>query len=481
MSKSENYLDDLLSEVDSMGHTDMDEPVKLEDDDLFLDEFEQELRNDDGSDDFLKQFEDELSDDKKKRVTKAVQPMLDDIDEIMDSIKSGLMEEEKEHPDDGADDADIMDMLNQNTDFSDFEDTPEEPQQKEPEKEVEKEPEKVDEPEEDLFGIEDGDPFGELDEPEKADAAENAEEQPEEESDKQDKKSKRKAKKEKKKKEKTDEDGKPKENFFVRLGKLLFGDDEDELDDEENIPTGEPIVQEISGDNLDILKELESEPKEEPKKKKEKKKKEKKPKKEKPEKKEKKPKPKKEKKPKPPAEPDNTPPLPKVPVILIFVMAASILLLIVMGTKLLGYSNSFANAEQLYGQGNYTEAFQAVAGVNTKEKDTDEYQKYCITAMVAGEYEAYESLMDAGVYDMALDALVRTVQRYDKYVEDANTYGCRNQLDDIESKAEEALNQSFGIGADQAREIYQTSDKKAYTKEIQKVLKDAGLSGEVTE
>lgn len=466
MSKSENYLDDLLNEVDGMGHSDRDESIGLEEDDLFLDEFEQELRNDDRSDDFLKQFENELSDNKKKQVTKAVQPMLDDIDEIMDSIKSGLMEDEKEHPDDGADDADIMDMLNQNTDFSDFSDTPEEPQQKKPEK--------ADEPEEDLFGIEDGDPFGELDELGKADGAENAEEPPEEESDKQDKRSKRKAKKEKKKKEKTDADGKPKENFFVRLGKLLFGDDEDELEDE-NIPAGEPIVQEIAGDNLDILKELDSEPKEEPKKKKEK------PKKEKPEKKEKKPRPKKEKKPKPPAEPDNTPPLPKVPVILSFIMAASILVLIIMGTKLLGYSNSFADAELLYGQGNYTEAFRAVAGVNTREKDTDEYQKYCITAMVAGEYEAYESLMDAGVYDMALDALVRTVQRYDKYVEDANTYGCRNQLDDIQSKAEEALAQSFGIGAEQAREIYQISDKKAYTKEIQKVLKDAGLSEEVTE
>lgn len=472
MSKSENYLDDLLNEVDGMGHSDRDESIGLEEDDLFLDEFEQELRNDDRSDDFLKQFENELSDNKKKQVTKAVQPMLDDIDEIMDSIKSGLMEDEKEHPDDGADDADIMDMLNQNTDFSDFSDTPEEPQQKKPEK--------ADEPEEDLFGIEDGDPFGELDELGKADGAENAEEPPEEESDKQDKRSKRKAQKEKKKKEKTDADGKPKENFFVRLGKLLFGDDEDELEDE-NIPAGEPIVQEIAGDNLDILKELDSEPKEEPKKKKEKKKKEKKPKKEKPEKKEKKPRPKKEKKPKPPAEPDNTPPLPKVPVILIFIMAASILVLIIMGTKLLGYSNSFADAELLYGQGNYTEAFRAVAGVNTREKDTDEYQKYCITAMVAVEYEAYESLMDAGVYDMALDALVRTVQRYDKYVEDANTYGCRNQLDDIESKAEEALAQSFGIGAEQAQEIYQISDKKAYTKEIQKVLKDAGLSEEVTE
>ena len=212
------------------------------------------------------------------------------------------------------------------------------------------------------------------------------------------------------------------------------------------------------------------------KKKKEKKKKEKAPK----QPKEKKVKPKKEKKPKPPAEPDNTPPLPKVPVILVFVMAASILVLVLAGTHLLGYSNSFADASQAFAEGRYSDAFQSVDGEKVKEKDADTYEKYRITAMVSAEYEAYESMMDAEVYDMALDSLIRTVQRYDKYLQDAETYGCRGEFDKIESAAETALQQDFGLTAEDARTMYALSNKETYSREIYKVLEKAGLS-EVTE
>ena len=196
--------------------------------------------------------------------------------------------------------------------------------------------------------------------------------------------------------------------------------------------------------------------------------------------KEKKVKPKKEKKPKPPAEPDNTPPLPKVPVILVFVMAASILVLVLAGTHLLGYSNSFADADQAFAEGRYSDAFLAVAGEKVKEKDTDTYEKYRITAMVSAEYEAYESMMDAEVYDMALDSLIRTVQRYDRYLQDAETYGCRGEFDKIESAAETALQQDFGLTAEDARTMYALSNKETYSREIYKVLEKAGLS-EVTE
>ena len=161
-------------------------------------------------------------------------------------------------------------------------------------------------------------------------------------------------------------------------------------------------------------------------------------------------------------------------------MAASILVLVLAGTHLLGYSNSFADADQAFAEGRYSDAFQAVAGEKVKEKDTDTYEKYRFTAMVSAEYEAYESMMDAEVYDMALDSLIRTVQRYDKYLQDAETYGCRGEFDKIESAAETALQQKFGLTAEDARTMYALSDKETYSREIYKVLEKAGLS-EVTE
>lgn len=465
MNESENYLDQLLNAVDGRSDLNDSDPVNTEeiesredmpqksttekidipvDDDLFMDQFEQELRSDNDSDEFLKQFEQELNKEETSQgVTKAAQPMLDDIDQIMDSVNSNA-EADGENE---ADDLSIDDFG-----FGDFglDDA-------ETDSEAEKTETLPDEDDE-LMKILSG--TGEETESSEETAAASVEPQTSEET-------------------KEEEEKPKKKGFFAKLAKLLFGDDELE-DEEASTAQAEPVITEMSMEDMDILKELEgsSDGKKEKKekKKKEKKKKEKAPK----QPKEKKVKPKKEKKPKPPAEPDNTPPLPKVPVILVFVMAASILVLVLAGTHLVGYSNSFSDADQAFAEGRYSDAFQAVAGEKVKEKDTDTYEKYRITAMVYAEYEAYESMMDAKVYDMALDSLIRTVQRYDRYLQDAETYGCRGEFDKIASAAETALQQDFGLTAEDARTMYAMSNKETYSREIYKALEKVGLS-EVTE
>ncbi len=488
MNESENYLDQLLNAVDGRSDLNDSDPVNPEEieskeqmpqkstretidipdsNDLFMDQFEQELRKDNDPDEFLKQFEQELDrDESSQGVTKATQPMLDDIDQIMESVNqeaandTAEMEtsavektaEQKEDTaevknDEGASEDGIDDLAIDDIGIDDF-------GLDDPETENEK---AVSDEDDELMKILSG--TGEDSEIPEADNA-KAEVQPDDG-----------GKEEKKPK---------KQGFLAKLSKLLFGDDEP---DEEEISgmQAEPAVTEMSMDDMDILKELEGSSDDDKKGKKEKKKKEKMKKEKAPKQpKEKKVKPKKEKKPKPPAEPDNTPPLPKVPVILVFVMAASILVLVLAGTHLLGYSNSFADADQAFAEGRYSDAFQAVAGEKVKEKDTDTYEKYRITAMVSAEYEAYESMMDAEVYDMALDSLIRTVQRYDKYLQDAETYGCRGEFDKIESAAETALQQDFGLTAEDARTMYALSNKETYSREIYKVLEKAGLS-EVTE
>ena len=475
MNESENYLDQLLNAVDGRSDLNDSDPVNPEEieskeqmpqkstretidipdsNDLFMDQFEQELRKDNDPDEFLKQFEQELDrDESSQGVTKATQPMLDDIDQIMESVnqeaandtaemETSAVEKTAEQKEDTAEvknDEDasedgIDDLAIDDIGIDDFGlDNPETENEK-----------AVSDEDDELMRILSG--TGEDSEIPEADNA-KAEVQPDDG-----------GKEEKKPK---------KQGFLAKLSKLLFGDDEP---DEEEISgmQAEPAVTEMSMDDMDILKELEGSSDGDKKGRKEKKKKE------------KKVKPKKEKKPKPPAEPDNTPPLPKVPVILVFVMAASILVLVLAGTHLLGYSNSFADADQAFAEGRYSDAFQAVAGEKVKEKDTDTYEKYRITAMVSAEYEAYESMMDAEVYDMALDSLIRTVQRYDKYLQDAETYGCRGEFDKIESAAETALQQDFGLTAEDARTMYALSNKETYSREIYKVLEKAGLS-EVTE
>ena len=292
------------------------------------------------------------------------------------------------------------------------------------------------------------------------------------------------------------EDAKPKKpGFFKRFALALFGPDEDEQEKvkepEKTVAALPPDIEDLSDENLALLQALEGggaaeeteaqEPVEDEKarkkrekaEKKEQKKKEKDEKKEQ-KKKEKANKPKKEKKPKKPKEPDNTPPLPKVPVILCFVMAGSMLALVLVGTNLFGYSNSISEAEKSYQAGDYVAAFDELSGMNIKEKDADTYEKYRILANASGEYAAYQTFLDNGYYDLALDSLVRTIGRCDKYAEDAKTYECAGQLADIRSQAVSGLG-TFGISEARAVELYAIDDRTEYSAELYDVLADAGL------
>lgn len=261
----------------------------------------------------------------------------------------------------------------------------------------------------------------------------------------------------KKQEKKTGEKG----SFMSKLSLILFGEDDDE---EEDLASLEDITEKAKKEQAKKeRKEKRKKAKQERKEKREK------------AKLEKEAKAAKEKKPKPPKEPDNTPPLPKKPVFLIFLMVGSFIALVVLGADLLGYSNQMENAKNQYAKKNYSEAFAEIAGMEIKEEDSLLYNKYHIMAMVSAELEAYESLMSQEFYDMALDCLVRTIGRAEKYRADAETYGCIQELNELEAKAEEILKETFDLSKEEALEIYAYRSKKEYSTAILKVIKELGL------
>lgn len=278
--------------------------------------------------------------------------------------------------------------------------------------------------------------------------------------------------------------GKEKKGLIGKLADMLFGDDEEETKASEDVVVPEMgDLENISEENLEILKELESAEKvaapEEPEGKKKKRKREKK------EKKEKKPKEKKErkkreKKPKPPKEKDNTPPLPKKPVILIFLMAASILVLVLLMSKLIGYTSSISAAKDAMDNADYIEAYKELSGLELKKADKKLYTKAEAMASVQEQHDAYLTLMSAGEYEMALDALVRGVGRYDAKLATAKKYGLEKQLNVIEAEIEDALDTQFDMTADDARELYSIRKRKDYSMRIQEIIEELNL-GQVEE
>ena len=254
-----------------------------------------------------------------------------------------------------------------------------------------------------------------------------------------------------------------KQGFFSKIMSALFGPYEEE--DDTKIAEDDSLGS-ISSENREILKEMDADEgagkkgKKEKKEKKEKAKKEKAP---------------KVKKEKPPKEIDRTPPLPKKPVILIFIMALSILILILLGSSNLQYGQDMQQAKDDFASGSYVTAFQTVAGSYVKGKDENFYKKAQVLASIQSEYQSYESLSGINENEMALDALIRGYGRCVDGADLAQEYEITDEMAGLKNQILQQLSDHFGVSEEKAAELHAMTKRTDYTKAIQEILAAAGL------
>ena len=283
-------------------------------------------------------------------------------------------------------------------------------------------------------------------------------------------------KKGKKGKKKKDKDKENRPGFFKRFTMALFGE---EIVEAGSIPElGD--MENISDENLDILKELDGEKdtdkeKENEKAKKAQKKKEKAEKKEQKQK-EKQAKPKKEKKPKPPKTVVKTKPLPKKPVFMIMLVGVSLVVLINLLSTQSGYVSSITAAEKYYAQGDYVSAYTVLPQKkDVKEVDLELYEKARVTAYLQQMIISYNMYQSREMHAEALSALIRGVGRYDKNARDAALAGSAVEYDKMLTKIKKALKNNYNMTLDEARELYSIREKEDYTYAVYDVIDELGL------
>lgn len=297
------------------------------------------------------------------------------------------------------------------------------------------------------------------------------------------------------KKKGKDKDGK-KPGFFKRLSIALFGEDEEET---EEPPAKIPEIGEIdniSDENMEILRELEGnkgkkeldekalkaqKKKEKAEKKAQKKAEKKKAKAEKKAQKEqaKLAKPKKEKKPKEPKPVEKSKPLPKKPVFLIMLIGASLVVLVVLLSTQVGYTMAIAEAKEYYEQGKYVEAYTCFTqGAKVKAADEELYNKAKYTAYVQQQLRIYNMYLEQGKHPEALSALVCGVGRYDRNVSEGVKAGADIEFDAMLGELEQFLSENYNMTLDQARELYAIHEKDEYTYLIYDIIESLGLMPE---
>lgn len=278
---------------------------------------------------------------------------------------------------------------------------------------------------------------------------------------------------------------KKKPGVFAKLMNLLFGEDEDD-EEEPAVVEGLNDLENISDENMEILKAMNGDKLTEPDTAKDKKgkkakkaKKEKKSAKEKKETKEKAKKAPKEKKPRkekaPKQKGPREKPLPRGPVIIIWVLAISIFAIIFLGNNVLSHSNAVAAAEKSFDRGDYVDSYRELSGTKLKGSEAELYEKAKVLAGVQTELQAYYPMMEVRKYDLALDCLVRALGRSDLHMAEAEEYGVTVQMNAIVDEITKQLQDQFNVTAEQARELYEIDDRDDYSLALDEILYELGL------
>lgn len=284
-------------------------------------------------------------------------------------------------------------------------------------------------------------------------------------------------KKGKKKKEKSKEKNKDNEQgFFGKLAKHFFGEDEEEGIVDPIVLTGDETLEELelltelARNNTSPIDQEKAEKKQAALAKKEEKQKAANEKKQ--QKNAQKAEAKAKKQAKPPKEKviDRSPKLPKVPVILIFVMAISTLILIILATNGSGYLVTKATALELYGQERYVESYSVIVGAKLKEEDAAIADKSRIMSSLQEEYNAYLIGFKHKDYEMGLDALIRGVGRYRDREKEIAKLGIGNEAAKVYGQLTTSLTNSYKLTVDEALKLYDIRKRNLYSVEIIKII-----------
>ena len=186
-------------------------------------------------------------------------------------------------------------------------------------------------------------------------------------------------------------------------------------------------------------------------------------------------KPKKEKKPKKKKELPKEPPLPKVPVTMMWVLALSIMVLVFLGSSVLGYFSSVNQSKDAFDDGDYVTAYEKLQGVKVKKADEDLYHATAALAGVQMELDAYTALMEQKQYEMALDALIRGIGRCQIHEKDAEEWNMTEQLSAMEKELGRLLKDQFNVSRRTAKKLYKIQKRSDYTLQLHEIMSKLGL------
>jgi hypothetical protein len=168
-------------------------------------------------------------------------------------------------------------------------------------------------------------------------------------------------------------------------------------------------------------------------------------------------------------------PLPRGPVILITIMAASICLLVNLLTSLSGYTVAMKNANSEFKKGSYVGAFAIMSGMKIKKADELFYEKVKLVAVLQKDVNSYVVFHNKGKHLDALNALVSGVGKYEAHIDEAKAMDVAKEYEEIKVLLTDGLKE-YKIKFKGASEIYRLATRQEYSTKLNQIIDKAGLA-----
>ena len=139
---------------------------------------------------------------------------------------------------------------------------------------------------------------------------------------------------------------------------------------------------------------------------------------------------------------------------------------IIVGTNAFSYKSSVRRAEVYFKEQQYTEAYNQLAGLAIEKKDMELYQKVRTVMYVNKELNSYYNYTNLRLYAEALDSLLKGLEKYDVYSEDAIELEVIDDLDKLRNKILDTIENEYNLTEDEAYKLIQEEDQAKYSKEV---------------
>lgn len=164
-------------------------------------------------------------------------------------------------------------------------------------------------------------------------------------------------------------------------------------------------------------------------------------------------------------------PLNKPAVVFIFTLFLGGTFLFYLGMNNFNYTLAIQKATDYFDNQKYHKAYDEIKGVEVKEKDQDLKDRIYTVMYVERLYEAYQNNIELDRQKKALDSLLRGVDKYYEYYDEAQKLGIVDDLNYSFAQVQTALQDHYGITVEQAAAINQL-DSYEYVQTVDQYVQD---------